>query len=203
MRISAVQNNATYSPLPKAIDDVWMERASQVASHGYDAAHDDMHVFGELGQAGVSYALAALGHDITDANSWPTFRGPWPFTDDPPPRRDPSDRGRRRLMVKAAALLVAEIERVDRRLTAQAPPPSSDPRTRLPGLAIEDAVLVAVKACGCVSGFSAPRPGVMEPFMAELEPGEAVQVMTDAEQRALPWRCPQHAAAYQAPGEGA
>lgn len=96
----------------KIIDDIELERLRQV-SKGFDADHDDEHVGGELARAGGSYALQASG--LTDPYFPRRTDGvprAWPF-DGQDWRPAPRDQKRRDL-VRAAALLVAEIERLDR-----------------------------------------------------------------------------------------
>lgn len=84
-----------------AARDVLAERRRQVVAEGWTPEHDDAHEGGELADAAAAlileagdYRLAALQH--------------WPWADaikDAPPRRN---------LVKAGALILAEIERLDR-----------------------------------------------------------------------------------------
>lgn len=76
------------------IRHIAMERTRQLFK-GYDAAHDDKHIFGELAVAAASFAA-------NDPSLYPW--GHFPVHED----------GRRERLIKAAALLVAEIERFDR-----------------------------------------------------------------------------------------
>ena len=82
-----------------AVGDVLGERIRQIASEGWTPAHDDQHVAGELAQASAWYAC--------DAREAPC----WPWVDSVPDLRG---KDRRRQVVIAAALLLAEIERLDR-----------------------------------------------------------------------------------------
>lgn len=109
-----------------AIDEIMAERARQIAK-GYDAAHDDRHTDGSIARAAGAYALhgktvlALMGppsRPLLTRQADPKYWWPWseeayqPGTD-------------RERLIKAAALIVAEIERLDR----SAPPstqPSSD-----------------------------------------------------------------------------
>ena len=88
--------------LNRAARDVLAERKRQVSAEGYSLHRDDLYVKGELAEAGATYASLA-GKLTTRSTAWPwgqeTFK----------PSAD-----RRRDMVKAAALLLAEIERLDR-----------------------------------------------------------------------------------------
>ncbi|MHC2481589.1 hypothetical protein [Rhizobium leguminosarum] len=102
----------------KAILDIASERRRQVEVEGFSPAHDDMYNRGELVRAAVNYAAAAsVGIYLSSTHdniNPPPFRNHgqavrWPWSYDrwksTTPRRD---------LVKAAALLVAEIERLDR-----------------------------------------------------------------------------------------
>lgn len=92
----------------QAASDVLAERARQINAEGWTPEHDDANNDGEMAQAAACYALNAAG--------WKTeaLRGCWPikwwaawFK--------PTDR--RRDLVKAGALIIAEIERLDRAST--------------------------------------------------------------------------------------
>lgn len=111
----------------KAEMDVLAERRRQVVSEGWSAEHDDTHVDGTLVEAAVCYASHAaargwifesdpttyraekpfpenrvvFGHgDIT----WPKYWS-WTWWKPKDPRLD---------LVRAAALIIADIERMDR-----------------------------------------------------------------------------------------
>lgn len=97
----------------KAIDLIAAERQRQVTEEGYDAAHDDDrygHSGGEIAQAAAAYALGGgLITNITrdrEISIWPTAWGPEEDT----VKRKP----RIRQLVIAGALIVAEIERLQR-----------------------------------------------------------------------------------------
>ena len=98
-----------------AIDDIVAERKRQIENEGCTPQHDDNHFRGELALAASCYAYAGsvetgreavLGqpHSGTDfiIRLWPWSWEWWKPTD------------RRRDLVKAGALIVAEIERLDR-----------------------------------------------------------------------------------------
>lgn len=94
--------------MTKALLDVFTERQRQIDAEGWTPEHDDEHDAGELPAAGGCYAFAAVrqvcGLDASAArDGWP-FQAAWwkPSTS---PRRN---------LVKAAALILAEIERLDR-----------------------------------------------------------------------------------------
>ncbi|SEG30437.1 ParB N-terminal domain-containing protein [Thauera chlorobenzoica] len=87
----------------EAVEEVINERERQIAVEGWAPAHDDKYQDGELPRAAACYALHGCAPQQDDGPSqWP-FPAEWwkPGT----PRRN---------LVKAAALLIAEIERLDR-----------------------------------------------------------------------------------------
>lgn len=88
--------------LNRAARDVVAERQRQVSAEGYSLLRDDLYVKGELAEAGATYASLA-GKPTTRSTAWP-----WKQETCKP------SADRRRDMVKAAALLLAEIERLDR-----------------------------------------------------------------------------------------
>ena len=91
-------------PASQAIADVLAERDRQQDVEGFSADHDDSHTDGSLAVAGVCYATFAVSRQVNIWNLWPRSWDPswWKPKD---PRRD---------LVRAAALLIAEIERRDR-----------------------------------------------------------------------------------------
>lgn len=90
-----------------AFRDVLAERRRQIEAEGWTPEHDDEHKGGQLALAAACYALNAAGCGCEVARNWP-WRGVWwkPST----PRRD---------LVKAAALILTEIERLDRMAAKQ------------------------------------------------------------------------------------
>ncbi len=89
-----------------ALDEIAAERQRQIDAEGWDHGHDDTHEYGELAMAAAAYALqCGFGRFSTDAppNFWPWDRRWWKVKD---PRRN---------LIRAAALIVAEIERLDRK----------------------------------------------------------------------------------------
>lgn len=91
------------------IADVSAERQRQIETEGFTLDGDDRYANGELARAAASYAYEAgrsdqqrmIDHGIPPL-AWPWGRNWWKPTD------------RRRDLVKAAALIIAEIERLDR-----------------------------------------------------------------------------------------
>lgn len=84
------------------IDEIAAERKRQIEVEGYDAAHDDLHKYEELAQAAASYALAEANLGDAAESVWP-----WDMVEFRPTNA-------RRNLIIAAALIVAEIERLDR-----------------------------------------------------------------------------------------
>lgn len=99
--------HAIGGPAAEALKLVGDERVRQVAEKGYDAAHDDQHADRSLAEAAARIALAYAGMSnppTRNSNWWPVsllqrvVAKYW--------------RDRLRWLVIAAALLVAEIERL-------------------------------------------------------------------------------------------
>jgi hypothetical protein len=91
---------------------VLVERVRQLSEEGFDAAHDDQHTEGELSRAAACYAMGAV-ETITG-------REPMTWDDDFLSALWPWDRSwwksktARSDLVRAAALILAELERIDR-----------------------------------------------------------------------------------------
>lgn len=100
--------------LPNVVADIVAERKRQVEVKGWTAAHDDKHKNAALALAAACYALetaaAARGYSqyLNEQFSVHANRF-WPFDDKWWKPSEP-----RSMLVKAAALIVAEIERLDR-----------------------------------------------------------------------------------------
>lgn len=88
-----------------AVSDVLAERARQISAEGWTPEHDDANSDGEMAQAAACYALNAAG--------WKTeaLRGCWPIKWMAAWFK-PTDH--RRDLVKSGALILAEIQRLDR-----------------------------------------------------------------------------------------
>lgn len=92
----------------KAIIDVMNECDRQWNEKGYTAAHDDeVNKQGELAWAAACYAVAGGAECVIGMNNIPYALWPWAMES-----FNPKDR--RKDLVRAAALLVREIERLDR-----------------------------------------------------------------------------------------
>lgn len=99
------------------IREVTLERRRQIEALHYDTTHDDRHPGGELVRAAICYAsvsamVAAFRNgEARAADDTSKIAVPinWPFE---PTYWRP--RTMRRNLIKAAALIIAEIERIDR-----------------------------------------------------------------------------------------
>lgn len=89
------------------INEIIAERKRQIEVVGYDAAHDDGHQRAEMAMAAACYVYP---RGITQRYReqvplvWPWAKRWW----------KPEPGSRRRELIKGAALIVAEIERLDR-----------------------------------------------------------------------------------------
>jgi hypothetical protein len=88
----------------EAARDVLAERRRQVESEGWTPEHDNAHATGEMAQAAAAYAMTADSRIQSDwiPGNWPWSTHWWRPTTI------------RRNLVKAGALILAEIERIDR-----------------------------------------------------------------------------------------
>lgn len=103
------------SALTGAAKDVLAERRRHVEVEGWDAPHDDQHSDGSMAAAAGCYALEACGMAWKSDATKPPYVWPWhPIWWKP--------RDRRRNLVRAGALILAELERLDRALLLPAPP---------------------------------------------------------------------------------
>ena len=84
----------------KISHELLAERFRQIGDEGWSFDHDDEHDCNELADAAACYALGAPSQIINQL--WPWASMWWKPTD------------RRRNLVKAGALIIAEIERLDR-----------------------------------------------------------------------------------------
>ncbi|MDY1507404.1 hypothetical protein SOK29_08690 [Pseudomonas aeruginosa] len=105
--------------VPQAWLDVQAERRRQITAEGWTPEHDDEHSHGQMARAAACYALAGSS-DPNDGTAallvslaWPWDQQWWKPTS---ARRD---------LVKACALALAEIERLDRAGISQSPQPGA------------------------------------------------------------------------------
>jgi len=105
-----------------ALADIGAERRRQIEAEGFNPDHDDdLHGQGDLARAGAAYAQVAAGTPDYKDGLWPTrssvsgqqyaVAAPecWPWDQKWWKPKDP-----RRDLVRAGALILAEIERLDR-----------------------------------------------------------------------------------------
>ncbi|XKE45714.1 hypothetical protein LG302_00815 [Halomonas organivorans] len=139
------------SPYSGSYIDVYRERMRQLSTEGWSREHDDLWQDGELAAAAGCYALhtCLMSRDKAQdqvPSPWPWDRTWW----------KPSDR--RRNLVKAGALILAEIERLDRAAELKAQ---------------------GCQACGSVPGqYHSPECPTVDAFKAGRIP-----TAQDAEQR--------------------
>ncbi|MEO1035242.1 MAG: hypothetical protein AAFX44_06740 [Pseudomonadota bacterium] len=86
-----------------ALEDIAAERQRQIDSEGWTADHDDEHTDDELSEAAACYALSGV------CNARWLIEKIWPWD-----LKWWKPKDRRRDLVRAGALIVAEIERLDR-----------------------------------------------------------------------------------------
>ncbi|WP_202863795.1 DUF3850 domain-containing protein [Burkholderia gladioli] len=92
--------SADAAVLTAAARDVLAERARQISVEGWTPEHDDQYVHQELERAAICYIV--IGPNRMSPDDWPFHPKYWKPAE---PRRE---------LVKAAALLIAAIERLDR-----------------------------------------------------------------------------------------
>ena len=92
-----------------ALDEIAAERRRQIEAEGFDASHDDQYPPGTLALAAAVYALPAAEGNSIHASGVRVWRALWPWDGSWLKRTT-----RRRDLIKAGALIVAEIERIDR-----------------------------------------------------------------------------------------
>lgn len=83
------------------------ERTRQIEKEGYNKEHDESHESDELIYAAVAYAIPHFWHSYPSGRSRETEFWPWDFTYWKP---SPDDRVKE--LIKAGALIAAEIDRI-------------------------------------------------------------------------------------------
>jgi hypothetical protein len=101
------------------LEDIKRERHRQRSVEGWTSAHDDTHTGGELAAAAGIYAIVAGYSDKDRERYAPRYAVPQPPPEWPWDKRYWKPKDRRHDLVRAAALLVAEIERLDRAETSE------------------------------------------------------------------------------------
>jgi hypothetical protein len=89
----------------RSVDLIAAERQRQVESEGWTPEHDDSHTRGEIARAAGVYAMPS-NHSWKEAN--------WPWEPESFKHKPPTREGRIRELVKAGALIAAEIDRLRR-----------------------------------------------------------------------------------------
>lgn len=84
------------------------ERQRHLDQEGWTAHHDDCHPSGLLAMAGASYTLDAIGEPVA-YEFWPFGEAWWKPTAD-------GGEGTVKQLVKAGALIAAEIDKLQRRM---------------------------------------------------------------------------------------
>lgn len=101
-----------------AVQDILAERSRQIKAEGYTTSHDDEHSGGELAAASAAYAFAAaerlhpmsIGHKGFTAEDPPVMMPVgWDFKPGEP----------RRMLIKSAALAMAQVGVIDRAAALQ------------------------------------------------------------------------------------
>jgi hypothetical protein len=98
-RAALASSGSPASGMEEAVREVVAERRRQVEAEGWTAEHDDEHTDGELVDAAACYLIYRGGHT---PHRWPWSREWW------------KPKGHRRNLARAGALILAEIERIDR-----------------------------------------------------------------------------------------
>ena len=101
-------NQPTHT-LTQAVLDVLAERARQIEDKGYEPEADDVYEDAQLAAAAATYALLATG-----ADGW-RVDDHWPWSAELSLKKGEP----RRMLEKAGALILAEMERLDRAAAAQ------------------------------------------------------------------------------------
>lgn len=127
MTLQSSTADAAPDALAGVLAEVAEERRRQV-EHGFDAEHDDRETNGQIPAGAAHYAMAASMAAWLGKPDWPSVGGPiakmpraWPWA-----RTWWKPGCARRMLIKAIALLVAEVERRDR-ATARACVPGDAP----------------------------------------------------------------------------
>lgn len=98
--------------LSNIIAEIADERLRQVQEEGWSPEHDDEHAGGEMADAAACYAASSVSlkrEVVFRGERMGVWRNVWPFA-----HSWWKPKSRRRDLVRAAALIVAEIERIDR-----------------------------------------------------------------------------------------
>ncbi len=102
MKLALASLEAEAVAFNPAILDVASERQRQMSIEGWTSEHDDAYQNSELADAAACYAINAHNQGFSTPAHWPWDPEWW------------KQSGARRDLVKAGALILAEIERIDR-----------------------------------------------------------------------------------------
>ena len=109
-----------------AVDEIVAERRRLIEEEGWTPEHDDRHADGALARAAAAYAIQSADYPIIKgAKSRALTWWQWDL-------RLWKPKDRRRDLIKAGALIVAEIERLDRANGKNNSGPTKPVRTRQP-----------------------------------------------------------------------
>ncbi|KQR40784.1 hypothetical protein [Deinococcus sp. Leaf326] len=95
--------------LDTLLNDLKTERLAQISREGWTPEHDDTHVQGDFAMAAAAYAVAGRSEDDSDGTAPALTRVLWPWT---AAELKPHDY--RCNLLRAGALVLAELERVER-----------------------------------------------------------------------------------------
>lgn len=105
-----IRDMEAFAKSQNAVEEIYKERRRQVDCEGWTLEHDDGHSQGELALAAATYAaMSGLLHASTQYLH-ACASALWPFNGLPKHENG----NKRRLLIKAGALIIAEIERLDR-----------------------------------------------------------------------------------------
>lgn len=111
------------------VEMIAAERSRQMSAEGWTSEHDDAHEHGELAQAAACYAWPP-DRPVEVKRAWPWALHWWHpeayHWPDLAPSEDDCTKARIRVLVKAGALIAAEIDRLNRALSA--PDPQKSPQ---------------------------------------------------------------------------
>lgn len=162
------------STITQAAADVLAERQRQISVEGWTPEHDDEHTHGELVQAAADLCLYGTDFRVVDPDGDQMIG--WGLTER---HRD----NRRRQLVIAGALIIADIERRDR--AAGGPSPSQSPTTSvLTGQILVMATLLE-RALGVVKNVEAEGCDEGEQLQQLITDGEAA-IAAVLQQHAMP-----------------
>lgn len=114
-----IRDMEAFAKSQNVIEEIYAERRRQVDSKGWTPEHDDDHDAGDLACAAACYATGNNRLAVSGPFGGPDgtgLRHIWPWAAE---WWKPKDR--RRDLVRAGALIVAEIERMDRAGSAKDP----------------------------------------------------------------------------------